>query len=69
MIVLETGSVVEILEFMVSLTIPNSGVGGYNNNMGDLVAKPGRRRQLCRGVFLIDSGLIVRPAPPHQQRV
>lgn len=38
MIVLGAGAVVEILEFMVSLTIPNAGVGDYNNNMGDLVA-------------------------------
>ena len=38
MIVLGAGAVVEILEFMVTLTIPNAGVGDYNNNMGDLVA-------------------------------
>ena len=31
-------AVAEILEFMVTLTIPNAGVGDYNNNMGDLVA-------------------------------
>lgn len=38
MIVLGAGAVVEILEFTVALSIPNSGVGDYNNNMGDLVA-------------------------------
>lgn len=32
------GAVVEIIEYLVMLTVPNSGVGGYDNNMMDLIA-------------------------------
>lgn len=36
--VLGLGAVVEIVEFFVSLTVVHNGVGGYHNNMLDLVA-------------------------------
>jgi uncharacterized membrane protein YjdF len=37
LIVLGLGAVVEILEYLVMLTVPNAGVGGYDNNMQDLI--------------------------------
>ena len=36
--VLGLGSIVEIVEYMVCLTIPDNGVGSYDNNMQDLIA-------------------------------
>jgi len=36
--VLGLGALVEILEYLVLLTIPGAGVGGYENNMHDLIA-------------------------------
>ena len=36
--VLGLGAVVEIIEFLVTLTVENNGVGSYNNNMLDLTA-------------------------------
>ncbi len=36
--VLGLGAIVEIVEFFVSLTVTHNGVGGYHNNMFDLVA-------------------------------
>jgi uncharacterized membrane protein YjdF len=38
MVVLGMGAVVEIVEYMVVLTIPHNGVGDYDNNMQDLIA-------------------------------
>lgn len=38
LIVLGFGAIIEIVEYLVMLTIPNSGVGGYDNNMMDLIA-------------------------------
>jgi hypothetical protein len=38
MVVMGAGAVVEVLEFWVSLNVPNAGVGDYVNNMSDLVA-------------------------------
>lgn len=38
LIVLGFGAIIEIAEYLVMLTIPNSGVGGYDNNMIDLIA-------------------------------
>lgn len=35
--VLGLGAVVEIVEYIVCLTIPGNGVGGYDNNMQDLI--------------------------------
>lgn len=35
--VLGLGTVVEIVEYVVCLTIPGNGVGGYDNNMQDLI--------------------------------
>lgn len=32
------GAIIEIAEFIVTLTVKNNGVGAYNNNMLDLVA-------------------------------
>jgi len=39
--VLGLGALVEILEYAVLLTIPEAGVGGYDNNMHDLIANAG----------------------------
>jgi len=36
--VLGLGTMVEIVEFIVTLTVKNNGVGAYNNNMLDLVS-------------------------------
>lgn len=36
--VLGVGAVIEILEFIVTLTVPHNGVGDYTNNMLDMVA-------------------------------
>lgn len=38
LVVLGLGAIVEIVEYGVVLTIPGNGVGGYHNNMQDLVA-------------------------------
>ncbi|NUN60696.1 MAG: hypothetical protein HUU13_06255 [Burkholderiaceae bacterium] len=38
LVVLGLGSLVEIAEYLVMLTIPNNGVGGYDNNMQDLIS-------------------------------
>ncbi len=48
MVVLGLGAVIEIVEYMVVLTVPNNGVGGYDNNMQDLMSN------LCGGIgFLL----------------
>ena len=51
LVVLGLGCVVEICEFAVTLTIPFNGVGGYDDNMRDLVANTcgGVVFLLCRG--------------------
>jgi len=36
--VLGVGAIIEIAEYIVTLTVKNNGVGAYNNNMLDLVA-------------------------------
>jgi putative membrane protein len=41
MVVLGLGAVVEIVEYAVVLTVPANGVGGYDNNMQDLIANAG----------------------------
>ncbi len=38
LVVLGLGAVIEIVEYMVVLTVPANGVGGYDNNMQDLMA-------------------------------
>lgn len=38
LIVLGFGSIIEIVEYIVALTVPQNGVGGYDNNMQDLIA-------------------------------
>jgi uncharacterized membrane protein YjdF len=38
LVVLGLGAVVEIVEYVVVLTVPSNGVGGYDNNMQDLMA-------------------------------
>lgn len=38
LVVLGLGAAVEIVEYVVTLTVPNNGVGGYDNNMQDLIA-------------------------------
>ncbi len=38
LVVLGLGAAVEIVEYVVALTVPNNGVGGYDNNMQDLMA-------------------------------
>jgi hypothetical protein len=38
MVVLGGGAVLEIMEYLVSLIVQNAGVGGYDNNMVDLIA-------------------------------
>ena len=36
--VLGLGAIIEVVEYLVCLTIPDHGVGGYDNNMQDLIA-------------------------------
>jgi putative membrane protein len=38
LIVLGVGAFIEISEYIVMKTIPGNGVGGYDNNMQDLIA-------------------------------
>lgn len=38
LVVLGLGAVIEIVEYIVVLTVPENGVGGYDNNMQDLMA-------------------------------
>lgn len=38
LLVLGLGAIIEIVEYIVLLTIPTNGVGGYHNNMQDLLA-------------------------------
>ena len=47
MVVLGLGAVVEIVEYVVVLTIPENGVGEYDNNMQDLIAN------LCGSVAFV----------------
>jgi hypothetical protein len=35
---LGVGAVIEMMEYIVMITVPNSGVGNYDNNMQDLVS-------------------------------
>ncbi|MCG2588457.1 DUF2238 domain-containing protein [Rhodohalobacter sulfatireducens] len=37
-IVLGLGAIIEIIEYLVMLTVPGNGVGDYHNNMQDLLA-------------------------------
>ena len=37
-LILGIGAVIEIIEYLVTLTVDINGVGGYNNNMRDLIA-------------------------------
>jgi len=46
LIVLGLGAIIEIAEYLVMLTIKNNGVGGYDNNMQDLIAN------LCGGLLV-----------------
>ncbi len=39
--VLGLGAVVEIMEYLVVCTVPNAGVGGYDNNMQDMIGNFG----------------------------
>lgn len=45
--VLGLGAIVEICEFVATLTIPHNGVGGYADTMGDLIANT------CGGLFFL----------------
>lgn len=38
LIVLGLGAIIEMVEYLVMLTVPGNGVGGYDNNMQDLIA-------------------------------
>lgn len=38
LVVMGLGALVEIVEYLVVLTVPHHGVGGYDNNMQDLIA-------------------------------
>ncbi len=54
MVVLGLGAVVEIVEYGVVLTVPNNGVGGYDNNMQDLIGN------FCGSVFFVIARSICR---------
>lgn len=38
LVVLGMGAVIEIVEYLVTLTVEQNGVGGYDNNMQDLIS-------------------------------
>lgn len=62
MTVLGLGAVVEIVEYLVVRTVPANGVGGYDNNMQDLIANAaGTAASLL-------AGLLFAPRP-HVARV
>lgn len=46
--ILGFGGVIEIVEFLVTLTVKNHGVGDYDNNMGDMLANA-----IGTGVYII----------------
>jgi hypothetical protein len=57
LVVLGLGAVIEIVEYVVVLTVPRNGVGGYDNNMQDLIAN------LCgAGAFLMLGATLARGA-------
>lgn len=56
MVVLGGGSVVEIVEYLVSLTVEHNGVGSYDNNMQDLIAN-------LAGALLFEAGRRLLPIP------
>lgn len=41
LVVLGLGAIIEIIEYLVMLTIPSNGIGDYHNNMQDLIANLG----------------------------
>jgi len=45
--VLGLGSLIEISEYTVTLTIASNGVGGYDDNMRDMIANG------CGGIFFL----------------
>jgi uncharacterized membrane protein YjdF len=56
--VLGLGAVIEIVEYGVMLTIPDNGVGGYDNNMQDLLSN------FCGSLtFLMARAVVGRPRP------
>jgi hypothetical protein len=54
LVVLGLGSLIEISEYTVTLTIPNNGVGGYDDNMRDLIANG------CGGIFFLYRAIFLR---------
>jgi hypothetical protein len=54
MVVLGLGAVVEIVEYVVMQTIPNAGVGAYDNNMQDLIGN------MVGGMLFIAAAAICR---------
>lgn len=61
MLVLGFGAVIEIVEYLVMLTVPNSGVGGYDNNMTDLIAN-----FLGSGCFVLGRSIALAFAPARK---
>jgi hypothetical protein len=58
MVVLGAGSVVEIVEYLVSLTVVNHGVGSYDNNMQDLISN-------LVGALIFEAGHRFAPRPAY----
>lgn len=58
MAVLGAGSVVEIVEYLVSLTVEHNGVGSYDNNMQDLISN-------LVGALVFEAGHRIMPRPAH----
>ena len=59
-VVLGLGGIVEIVEYLVMLTLPKAGVGGYDNNMRDLIAN------LCGSVGYVVSTALVGTRDPSR---
>lgn len=58
LVVLGGGAIVEIVEYLVSLTVEHNGVGTYDNNMQDLLSN-------LLGAILFEGGRLLAPTTQH----
>lgn len=59
--VLGLGAIVEIMEYLVCKTIPGNGVGGYDNNMQDLISNLAGGSVCVAGLMPIMKWYVKRP--------
>lgn len=63
-IVLGLGAAIEVVEYLVTLTVEVNGVGGYDNNMQDLIAN-----LMGASLCVVASRLLGRRQPGGSQRL